>query len=48
MLNQIGKNILPVSTIVVYPYSFEFETMRELKTNIKTNLDTQLNLIERY
>jgi len=48
MLNQIGKNILPVSTIVVYPYSFEFETMRELKTNIKTNLDTQLNLIERF
>jgi adenine-specific DNA-methyltransferase len=48
MLNKIGKNELSVGTIVVYPYSFEFEAMRELKTNIKTNLDNPPNLIERY
>jgi len=48
MLNQIGKNELPVKTIVVYPYSFEFEAMRELKSNIKTNLDDQINIIERF
>jgi adenine specific DNA methylase Mod len=48
MLNQIGTNKLLVNTIVVYPYSFEFEAMRELKTNIKTNLDKSPNLIERY
>ena len=48
LLNQIGRNNLSVRTIVVYPYSFEFETMRELKTNIKTNLDDPPNLIERY
>jgi adenine specific DNA methylase Mod len=48
MLNQIGKNKLPVATIVVYPYSFTFEAMRELKTNIKTNLDAPPNLIERF
>jgi adenine-specific DNA-methyltransferase len=48
MLNQIGINKLLVRTIVVYPYSFEFETMRELKTNIKTNLDNPPNLIERF
>jgi len=48
MLNQIGKNKLLVNTIVVYPYSFEFESMRELKTNIKTNLDNKPSLIERY
>jgi adenine-specific DNA-methyltransferase len=48
MLNQIGTNKLLVNTIVVYPYSFEFEAMRELKTNIKTNLDNSPNLIERY
>ena len=48
MLNQIGTNKLLVKTIVVYPYSFEFEAMRELKTNIKTNLDNSPNLIERY
>jgi len=48
MLNQIGTNKLLVKTIIVYPYSFEFEAMRELKTNIKTNLDNKPNLIERY
>jgi adenine-specific DNA-methyltransferase len=48
MLNQIGINKLLVKTIVVYPYSFEFEAMRELKTNIQTNLDNKPNLIERF
>jgi adenine-specific DNA-methyltransferase len=48
MLNQIGTNKLLVKTIVVYPYSFEFEAMRELKTNIQTNLDNKPTLIERY
>jgi adenine-specific DNA-methyltransferase len=48
MLNQIGTNKLLVNTIVVYPYSFEFEAMREIKTNIKTSLDKLPNLIERY
>ena len=48
LLNQIGKNILSVRTIVVYSYSFEFEAMRELKTNIKTNLDNPPIIIERY
>ncbi|MDR2341419.1 MAG: site-specific DNA-methyltransferase [Campylobacteraceae bacterium] len=48
LLNQIGKNELCVNTIVVYPYSFSFEAMRELKTNIKTNLDSSPTIIERY
>ena len=48
LLNEIGKNKLSVKTIVVYPYSFEFEAMRELKTNIKTNLDNPPNIIERF
>ena len=48
LLNNIGKNKITVGTIVVYPYSFDFEAMRELKTNIKTNLDNPPNLIERY
>jgi adenine-specific DNA-methyltransferase len=48
LLNQIGKNQLLVKTIVVYPYSFAFEAMRELKTNIKTNLDPSPVLIERF
>jgi adenine-specific DNA-methyltransferase len=48
LLNQIGKNQLLVKTIVVYPYSFTFEAMRELKTNIKTNLAPSPILIERF
>ncbi|MDR2951715.1 MAG: hypothetical protein LBU82_00575, partial [Treponema sp.] len=48
LLNQIGANKLQVKTIVVYPYSFAFEAMRELKTNIKTNLDSAPDLIERF
>jgi adenine-specific DNA-methyltransferase len=48
MLNQIGTNKLLVKTIIVYPYSFEFEAMRELKTNIQTNLDNKPTLIERF
>jgi len=48
MLNQIGTNKLLVKTIIVYPYSFEFEAMRELKTNIQTNLDNKPALIERF
>jgi adenine-specific DNA-methyltransferase len=48
LLNKIGKNELCVNTIVIYPYSFSFEDMRELKTNIKTNLDNSPTIIERY
>ncbi|MDR2152293.1 MAG: site-specific DNA-methyltransferase [Helicobacteraceae bacterium] len=48
LLNKIGKNELCVNTIVIYPYSFSFEVMRELKTNIKTNLDNPPIILERY
>jgi adenine-specific DNA-methyltransferase len=48
LLNEIGKNKLIVNTIIVYAYSFGFESMRELKTNTKTNLDNPPEIIERY
>ncbi|MDR2790075.1 MAG: site-specific DNA-methyltransferase, partial [Campylobacteraceae bacterium] len=48
LLNQIGKNELCANTIIVYPYSFSFEAMRELKTNIKTNLPNPPVILERY
>ncbi|MDR3048585.1 MAG: site-specific DNA-methyltransferase [Elusimicrobiota bacterium] len=48
LLNKIGKNEIQISTIVIYPYSFGFEILRELKTNIKTNLDSPPTIIERY
>jgi len=48
MLNKIGKNELFARTIYVYPYSFDFEAMRELKTNVKNNLDNPPKIVERY
>ena len=45
MLNKIGKNELFAETIYVYPYSFDFEAMRELKTNVKNNLDNPPKII---
>jgi adenine-specific DNA-methyltransferase len=48
MLNEIGQGKLGVQTIVIYPYSFGFTELRELKTNVKTNLENTPNIIERY
>ncbi|MCZ2130222.1 MAG: site-specific DNA-methyltransferase [Bacteroidia bacterium] len=48
LLNKIGKNELLVNTIIVYPYSFTFEQMRALKYNVKTNVEGQISIIERY
>jgi adenine-specific DNA-methyltransferase len=47
MLNKIGKGELAVSTIVIYPYSFGFETMRELKIGVKS-LDNAPQIIKNY
>ena len=46
MLNQIGQGKLIVSTIVVYPYSVEFEMMRELEIGVK--MVDGLKLKKRY
>jgi adenine-specific DNA-methyltransferase len=48
LLNKIGKGELLVNTIVVFPYSFTFTQILELKTNIKNNLDSNINIVERY
>jgi adenine-specific DNA-methyltransferase len=48
MLNEIGQGKLGIQTIVIYPYSFGFTDLRELKTNVKTNLENTPNIIERY
>jgi adenine-specific DNA-methyltransferase len=47
MLNKIGKCELAVSTIVVYPYSFGFEMMRELEIGVKS-LDNAPQIIKKY
>lgn len=48
LLNKIGKNEIDINTLIVYPYSFSFEQMRELKNNLKNNIDQQVTIIERY
>ncbi|MDR0391250.1 MAG: hypothetical protein LBH59_05050 [Planctomycetaceae bacterium] len=48
LLNEIHENKLSVNTIIVYAYSFGFESMHELKTNIKNNISYPPKIIERY
>ncbi|MDR2644150.1 MAG: site-specific DNA-methyltransferase [Planctomycetaceae bacterium] len=48
LLHKIRNNELTVNTIIVYPYSFLFRAIRELKTNIKTNLTNPPAIIDRY
>ncbi|MDO5543998.1 MAG: DNA methyltransferase [Acinetobacter sp.] len=48
LLNQIGTHQLLVSSIILYPYSFSFTELQQLKTNIKTNLDHAPQIIERF
>ena len=46
LLNQIGTHQLLVSSIILYPYSFSFTELQQLKANIKTNLDHAPQIIE--
>ena len=47
LLNLIGTNQLKVQTIVIYGYSFNLESIRELEIGLK-QLDSKVNLIKRY
>lgn len=47
LLNQIGKNQLHIQTIVIYGYSFDLESVRELELSLK-QLNKKINLIKRY
>lgn len=47
LLNQIGTNKLPVQTVVIYGYSFELESIRELEIGLK-QLEQKVNLVKRY
>ncbi|WP_249273441.1 hypothetical protein, partial [Salmonella enterica] len=38
---------LPVQTIVIYGYSFDLESIRELEIGLK-QLDQKVNLVKRY
>ncbi|TWS95310.1 site-specific DNA-methyltransferase [Streptococcus sp. sy018] len=47
LVNLIGKNEKVIQTIVLYGYSFDMESMRELEL-VLAQLDTKVNLIKRY
>ena len=50
LLNKIGKGILIVQRVVIYNYSFNFASLTELKTNLKSVLDEdkRVEIIERF
>ncbi|WP_245983361.1 hypothetical protein [Ammoniphilus oxalaticus] len=47
LLNLIGTNQLSLQTIVLYGYSFNLESVRELEIGLR-QLDSRVNLIKRY
>lgn len=48
LLNELGNNRLHLNSVVLYTYSFGLETLRELKVNLKTNLEDTIEIIERF
>jgi adenine-specific DNA-methyltransferase len=48
LINLLGRNEIAVNTIVIYPYSFAFTDLTELKNNLRANLDKTPQIIERY
>lgn len=48
LLEQVGNNKFNLNTIIVYGYSFNFEAIKELQTNIKQNIDKTINIEKRY
>lgn len=48
LLNKLGKNELVVQRLIIYNHSFDFVSLTELKTNIHSVLDTDMELIERF
>jgi adenine-specific DNA-methyltransferase len=47
LLNQIGTHQLTVQTVVIYGYSFDLESIRELEIGLK-QLNQKVNLVKRY
>ncbi|APS32357.1 MULTISPECIES: site-specific DNA-methyltransferase [Enterobacterales] len=47
LLNKIGTHQLAVQTVVIYGYSFDLESIRELEIGLK-QLDQKVNLVKRY
>ncbi|WP_432702540.1 site-specific DNA-methyltransferase [Lysinibacillus sphaericus] len=47
LLNAIGTNKLSVQTIVLYGYSFDLESIKEIEIGLK-QLDNKVNILKRY
>lgn len=47
LLNAVGTNKLSVQTIVIYGYSFDLESIKEIEIGLK-QLDHKVNVLKRY
>lgn len=47
LLNAIGTNKLSIQTIVIYGYSFDLESIKEIEIGLK-QLDNKVNVLKRY
>ena len=48
LLNRVGLNGLNLNTLIVFAYSFNMESLRELELNVKNNLNRQVSIEIRY
>ena len=48
LLNLAGNRKMNLNTIILYGYSFDFESLKELETNLKQNLNKAVNIEKRY
>ncbi|WP_338140463.1 hypothetical protein [Candidatus Tokpelaia sp.] len=48
LLNRIGTYSLNVNALILYGYSFTFESLRELENNVRQSLDKTVQIIKRY
>jgi len=48
LLNLVGNRKMNLNTIILYGYSFDFESLKELETNVKQNFNKAVNIEKRY
>jgi len=48
LLNMVGTNKLNLNTIILYGYSFDFESLRELEVNVRKSLGKDIQIEKRY
>ena len=48
LLNLVGNHKINLNTIILYGYSFDFESLKELETNIKQNFNKRINIEKRF